>query len=166
MLLGLRFSIGNVLTTGWAAIAVILGVIATAFGVTFLLMRAMGTNRRLGLLIGIGTAIRGNSAIAAAAPVLDVDEEEVSFASAVITLFGMAAMLVYPAVGHLLGLSQDAFGFLAGAGVHDPAQAIASGFTYGAEAGGKATIMKLTRTAFLVPLIVGLSVATRRRASQ
>ncbi len=139
-------------------------VIATAFVVTAALVRTLDVDRRLGILIAVGTAICGNSAIAATAPVIDADDDAISFASAVITLFGTLAMLTYPFLGRLVGLTAEQFGFLAGAGVHDSAQAVASGFMHSATAGGVATVVKLTRTGFLVPVVIGLGVVARRRA--
>lgn len=165
ILLGFRFSIGSVLSTGWSALAVIMAVIVTAFAATGLLMRAIKIDRKLGLLIAVGTAICGNSAIAATAPIVDADDEDISFASAVITLFGTAAMLVYPFIGRLMGLSPEEFGFLAGAGVHDSAQAVASGFIYSDVAGGVATVVKLTRTGFLVPIVIVLGFVARKRTA-
>jgi uncharacterized integral membrane protein (TIGR00698 family) len=163
VLLGLRFGLGHVLELGGSSLGAIATAIAVAFGAVWLLTRFVPMDHRLALLIAVGTAICGNSAIAATAPVIDAEEEQISFASATITLFGMLAMVVYPALGHALGLSDVRFGLLAGAGVHDSAQAIASGFLYSTAAGEAATVVKLTRTAFLVPILVVLSAAASRR---
>lgn len=165
VLLGFRFTIATVLETGWSAIAVIVAVILTAFVVTSLVSWSLGVDRRLAVLIAVGTAICGNSAIAATAPVIDADDDEISFASTVITLFGTAAMLLYPFIGHLIGLDSEQFGFLAGAGIHDSAQAVASGFIYSTTAGDVATVVKLTRTGFLVPAVIAIGFFTRRQSS-
>lgn len=154
VLLGLRFGISEVVAIGGSSLVAIAAVVAAAFGIVALLTRAVGIEPRLGYLIGVGTAICGNSAIIATAPIIDAREEEISFASATITLFGMVAMVGYPLLGLALGLDDQQFGMLAGAGVHDSAQAIASGFIYSPAAGGAATIVKLTRTAFLIPVVV------------
>lgn len=154
VLLGLRFSLGHVVEVGGGSLLAILAVITTAFGTVALLVRLVPVERRVGVLIGAGTAICGNSAVAAIAPLLDAREEEISFATATVTLFGTVAMLGYPLLGHGLGLSNQQFGLLAGVGVHDSAQAIASGFIFSAAAGAAATVVKLTRTAFLIPLLL------------
>jgi uncharacterized integral membrane protein (TIGR00698 family) len=163
VLLGLRFSLGYALTVGADALVTITLVVLTGLGTAFLASWLFGIDRTVSLLIGVGTAICGNSAIAAVAPIVGADDEDVSFASVVITGFGMLAMLTLPALGRLLALSAEQFGVLAGAGVHDAAQAIAAGFLYGDEAGGVATLVKLARTAYLVPLVIVLSVVMHRR---
>lgn len=157
VLLGLRFSLGTVAETGLSALVVIGAVVGVAFAVVWLLRRPLRLSPRLALLIGIGTAICGNSAIAAAAPILDAEEEEVAFASATITLFGTVAIVVYPLLAAVLGLTAEQFGVVAGAGVQDSAQAVASGFIFSPEAGEIATVVKLTRTTFLVPVLLLLA---------
>jgi uncharacterized integral membrane protein (TIGR00698 family) len=102
----------------------------------------------------VGTAVCGNSAIAATAPVIEAEERDVSFAVATITLFGTLAVLLYPLIGHALGLSDAVFGHWAGVAVNDTSQVTATGFAYSAAAGEVATIVKLTRNTLMGPLIV------------
>lgn len=166
VLLGLRFSISDVVSVGGEVLLVITAVVATGLLAGMLLGRILGIDPALALLIGVGTAICGNSAIAAVAPVVDAREDQVSFASVVITLFGMAAMVVLPASGQLLALTEHQLGVLAGAGVHDAAQAIAAGFLSSDEAGGIATLVKLARTAYLVPVVLVLSWVRNRAADR
>ncbi|MFA9444278.1 YeiH family protein [Egicoccus sp. AB-alg6-2] len=163
VLLGLRFSLGVVLEVGARGLLVVLAVVATGLTFGVVVGRRLGASPRLAWLVGIGTAICGTSAIAAAAPIVGAEEDEVSVASVIITVFGTAAMVVLPVVGHRLGMDADTFGVLAGAGVHDAAQAIAAGFSFGPEAGGTATIVKLARTSLLVPVLLVLSVVHGRR---
>lgn len=159
VLLGLRFSLAAVAETGLTAVLVIVCVIAVAFGSIAALGRLLPLGGRLAVLIGIGTAICGNSAIAAAAPIVGADDEEVAFASGTITLFGTIAVVAFPLLGALLGFDDRQFGIAAGSGVHDSAQAVASGFIFSHAAGEVATVVKLTRTAFLVPMLLVLSLA-------
>ena len=105
-------------------------------------------------LIGVGTAICGNSAIAATAPVIEADDEETSFAIATITLFGLLAVLVYPFFGHLIGLSDHSFGLWSGTAVNDTSQVVAVGTIYSDAALDTAIIVKLTRNTLMAPLIV------------
>lgn len=163
VLLGLRFSVGDALTIGGRALGTVAAVVVTGLVVAHLVARWLRLDRTLALLIGVGTAICGNSAIAATAPIVRARDEEVSFASVVITGFGVVAMLVLPTLGRVFGLDPVASGVLAGAGVHDAAQAIAAGFLFGDEAGGVATVVKLARTAFLIPLVFALAIAFRDR---
>ena len=111
----------------------------------------------------MGTSICGNTAIAATAPVIKAQERDVSFAVATITLFGTAAVIVYPLIGHALGMSDNLFGHWVGAAVNDTSQVTATAFGYSVEAGETATIVKLTRNTLMVPVIftVGMWFAAR-----
>lgn len=158
VLLGVRFDLDDLRVVGGPGLLTIAAALLAAAVVAVVVLRLGLLPRRLAILIAVGTAICGNSAIAATAPVLAAREEEVSYASATITLFGTVLIVVLPVAGALLGMGDQQFGFLAGAGVHDSAQAIATGFIYSAESGEVATVTKLARTMALVPLIVVLSV--------
>ncbi len=130
VLLGARLSLADILSTGLGAITVLVIDIALVLTVTLLLGRVLGTSSRLAALIGVGTAICGNTAIIATAPVIRAEERDVSFAVATITLFGTAAVIVFPLVGHALGMSDNLFGHWAGAAVNDTSQVTATAFSY------------------------------------
>ena len=153
VLLGARLSLGDILSTGVGAIAVLVIDIVLVLGVILALGHVLGTSSRLAALIGVGTAICGNTAIVAAAPVIKADERDVSFAVATITLFGTAAVIVFPLIGHALGMSDALFGHWAGAAVNDTSQVTATAFSYSVPAGETATIVKLTRNTLMVPVI-------------
>lgn len=163
VLLGLRFSLGVVAAVGGRALLVVVAVVATGLAVGSWLGRGVGVPARLATLVAVGTAICGNSAIAATAPIVGAEDDEVSVASIIITVFGTVAMVVLPILGHRFDLAPETFGVLAGAGVHDAAQAIAAGFSFGTEAGGTATIVKLARTSLLVPVLLVLSLVVGHR---
>ena len=154
VLLGARLFLGDLLSTGLGALAVIL------IGMAMVLLLALGAGRlfgmppRLALLIGVGTAVCGNSAILATAPVIEAEERDVSFAVAVISLFGILAVLVYPLVGYVLGMNDRFFGHWAGLAINDTSQVTAASFAYSDVAGETATIVKLTRNTLMGPLIV------------
>ncbi|MEX2522055.1 MAG: putative sulfate exporter family transporter [Chloroflexota bacterium] len=154
VLLGARLSFPAVVETGVGALVIIVTCMTLALVVTMLLARRMDVPFRLAALIAVGTAVCGNSAIVAVAPVIGASKRDISFAVAVITLFGFAAVLVYPAAGEMLGLSDSVLGHWAGAGIHDTSQVTAAGFAYSEGAGEIATIVKLTRNTLLGPLIV------------
>ena len=166
VLLGARLSLADILSTGLGAISVLVIDITLVLLVTLTLARFMGMSARLGTLIGVGTAICGNTAIIATAPVIKADDREVSFAVATITLFGTAAVIVFPLIGHALGMSDNLFGHWAGAAVNDTSQVTATAFSYSVPAGETATIVKLTRNTLMVPVIflVGTWFATRGSA--
>lgn len=154
VLLGARLSFGAVLDTSLGALLLIVVCLSFALLLVVWLGRRFGLPPRLALLIGVGTAVCGNSAIIATAPVIEADERDVSFAVATITLFGTLAVLLYPFVGAALGLSDRLFGHWAGVAVNDTSQVTATGFAFSSAAGETATIVKLTRNALMGPLIV------------
>jgi uncharacterized integral membrane protein (TIGR00698 family) len=168
VLLGARLSLADILSTGLGAISVLVIDITLVLVVTLTLARFMGMSARLATLIGVGTAICGNTAIIATAPVVKADDREVSFAVATITLFGTAAVIVFPLIGHALGMSDNLFGHWAGAAVNDTSQVTATAFSYSVPAGETATIVKLTRNTLMVPVIflVGTWFATRQAGAE
>jgi len=110
--------------------------------------------RRLVILIGVGTAVCGNSAIIATAPVLNAEEREVSFAVATITIFGTFAVFLYPLLGSALHLSDQTFGVWSGLAVNDTSQVIAASAAYSPAALDVATVVKLVRNTLMAPLIL------------
>ncbi len=123
-----------------------------------LLGRLLGVPSRLGTLIGVGSSICGNSAIVAAAPAIKAKDEETAFAVSTITLFGVMAVLIYPIIGNLLGMTDTTFGTWAGIAINDTSQVVTAGFIYSEPAGKVATIVKLTRNLFIAPVIVIMSI--------
>lgn len=162
ILLGLRLSLQDVAATGSAAIVLILVCISFALGFAFIIGRALNIPRRLTALIGIGTAICGNSAIIATAPLIEAKEEEVSFAVAMITLFGLIAVIVYPIVGHAFAFADSVFGLWAGVAVNDTSQVVATATAYSSRALDVATVVKLTRNVLLGPVMIMMGVVYAR----
>ncbi len=154
ILLGLRLSLQDVAATGGAAILLVFACIAVALSTAFIIGRLFRIPPRLTALIGVGTAICGNTAIVATAPAIGAKEEEVSFAVAVITLFGLIAVIIYPIIGQTLGLSNTAFGLWAGTAVNDTSQVVAVGAAHSPAALNVATIVKLMRNTIMAPLII------------
>ena len=154
VLLGLRLSLQDVAATGLTALALVTICITAALLMAYAAGRLFHVPARLAALIGVGTAICGNSAILATAPVLEADEEEMSFAVATITLFGLLAVLIYPIIGRQIGLSDRSFGLWAGTAVNDTSQVVAVGAIFSQAALDVATIVKLTRNTLMAPLIV------------
>jgi uncharacterized integral membrane protein (TIGR00698 family) len=154
ILLGLRLSLQDVATTGITALLLVTICITVALLLAYFAGRIFHVPPRLAALIGVGTAICGNTAIVATAPVLEADEEETSFAVATITLFGLLAVLLYPTIGRWLGLTDHAFGLWAGTAVNDTSQVAAVGSIFSEAALDIAVIVKLTRNTLMAPLIV------------
>ena len=165
ILLGLRLSLQDVISTGLASLLLILACLAFALGLAYLFGRLLRIPRRLAALIGVGTAICGNSAIIATAPVIEAKDEDVSYAVATITFFGTLAVLIYPAIGFFIGMTDRAFGLWAGTAILDTSQVVAAGVAFSDAARDVATVVKLVRNTLMAPLIlaIGLVYANAQR---
>lgn len=159
ILLGATLNLTDVARTGLSSLSLLAITIGAGFAVALILGRVLGVQWRMRLLIGMGTVICGGSAIAALAPVIRAKPEEIAYSISVIFLFNMLAVIVFPGLGHLLHLTDQGFGLWAGTAVNDTSAVVAAGFAFSQEAGAYATIVKLTRTTLIIPLllIVGLA---------
>ena len=108
-------------------------------------------------LVSVGTSICGGSAIAAAAPALNAKAHEVAMASATVFALNAVALLIFPAIGHALGFSQEQFGFFAALAIHDTSSVVGAAFQYGEEALKIGTIVKLARALWIVPVTLFLA---------
>lgn len=165
VVLGAQFSFMQVVAIGGKAVLMIVILMCLALLVAHSLGRLAGVPGRLATLIGVGTAVCGNTAITATAPVIHAQDEEVSFAIATNTLFGTLAVFLYPLLGHWLSMSNAAFGTWAGTAVNDTSQVVATGFAFSDAAGKVATAVKLTRNALMGPVIVGIGLVYARGAA-
>ena len=140
---------------------------AASIGATLALGAWLGPRLRLdrntAALISVGTAICGGSAIAAASTVIEASEAQIAVSIGTIFLLNAAALVVFPAVGHLLHLTQAQFGLWAGIAIHDISSVVGAGLCYGPRALATATAVKLSRTLWIIP--VTLALAARRRKS-
>ncbi|HJW73541.1 MAG TPA: putative sulfate exporter family transporter [Geothrix sp.] len=116
------------------------------------LARVLKVERDAGLLISVGTAICGGSAIAAVAPVLRAKEHEISVALATVFLLNAVALVIFPPIGHAAGLGQEAFGLWSALAIHDTSSVVGAGLAYGPRALEVATTVKLARALWIVPL--------------
>jgi uncharacterized integral membrane protein (TIGR00698 family) len=163
--LGAGLSLSQVAHTGLNSLAVTAVTISVAGVSAWWLGRMLGVSGRLKLLIGVGTAICGGSAIAAITPIVKPDDHEAAFAISTIFLFNLVAVLVFPAMGHLLHLSDMGFGMWAGTAINDTSSVVAAGYSYSKAAGDYATIVKLTRATLIIPicLVLAFVVAMREK---
>ena len=157
VLMGLGLSMGQVLSTGARSLPVLLGTLAAALGMAWVAGRLLGLRGNTRTLIGVGTAICGASAIAATEAVIEADEADVSYAIATIFTFNVVAVLLYPSLGHVLGLSQHSFGLWAGTAINDLSSVVAASTIYGHAAASYGVIVKLTRTLAIIPICMGLA---------
>ena len=158
--LGFGLSLNQVAKTGLESLSVTLVTMTVAFLAAWLLGRALGVHDKLKILIGVGTAICGGSAIAAVTPIIKPDEHDTAFAISTIFLFNLVAVLLFPLLGHLLHLSDLGFGLWAGTAINDTSSVVAAGYSFSKEAGDYATIVKLTRATLIIPICLVLAFAT------
>lgn len=160
--LGLRLSLQDVIATGLSSLLLIILCITLALTLAFTAGRLFKVPIRLTTLIGVGTAICGNSAIVATAPTIDAKEDEVGFAVATITLFGLLAVIFYPLIGQWLHLTDRVFGIWSGTAVNDTSQVVAAASAYSPAALNIATVVKLTRNTLMAPIIVLIGLVYQR----
>lgn len=154
--LGFGLSLQQIASTGATSLVVTLVTIVAAFGSAWLLGRLLNIPGRLQTLIGVGTAICGGSAIAAVTPIIKAEEHETAYAVSTIFLFNIVAVVIFPAMGHWLNMTDMGFGMWAGTAINDTSSVVAAGYSYSAQAGDYATIVKLTRATLIIPICFGL----------
>ena len=166
ILLGFGLNLSVILDTGRQSLPIILCTIATSLVIAFVLSRVMHIPGKISTLVGVGSSICGGSAIAATAPVIDADDEEVAQAISVIFFFNVLAAVLFPHFGNLLGFSQtsgEAFGIFAGTAINDTSSVTAAASTWDAMFGlgsatlDKAVTVKLTRTLAIIPITLVLA---------
>jgi uncharacterized integral membrane protein (TIGR00698 family) len=170
VLMGFGLDYHKVLGEGREILAIILVTMAVGGGATFLLSRAAWLSLELSVLLAAGTCICGGTAVALIAPLVKAKEEETSYAVAVIALWGVAAILLYPAIAKLpvvasaLHVTDTSFGIFAGTAIHSTPQVVGAGYVYSEAAGRTATAVKLVRNCFMAPaaLLIALAFARRR----
>ena len=163
-LLGLRLTIAHVGALGWQTVLALLCAVALTILLALLLAKLLGIERSLGLLIGGATAICGASAALAIASVLPKSprlERDTALTVVGVTTLSTLAMVSYPLLSSWLGFDALTSGKFIGATIHDVAQVVGAGYSLSPEAGDAATITKLMRVAFLMPVLVIISLAVR-----
>lgn len=149
--LGFTLSFQQVSATGLESLSITLVTITLAFVTAYLVGCLLGLSGHLRTLIGFGTAICGGSAIAAAAPIIEADDDEIALSISTIFLFNIIAVFLFPFLGHAMGMSDLDFGLWAGTAINDTSSVVAAGYTYSQAAGDIATIVKLSRALMIVP---------------
>jgi uncharacterized integral membrane protein (TIGR00698 family) len=160
--LGFRLSIQELLQLGGAALLIVAISTTIALWFGWWISERLGLAHRLGLLLGVGGAICGASAIVAADSVVQSEKQESAIAIGVITLLGTIGIVLYPLIGHALHMSDYVFGVWDGASLHETAQVVAAGFGMSPEAARIATVVKLARIALLAPVVFWLAWTMRR----
>lgn len=157
IILGLSLNINNVLNVGQKTLLVMVFTLLTCFGGGYFIGKALGLNWKLSNLISAGTGICGGSAIAAIAPTIDAEDNDVAYALSATFLFDMAMIILFPIMGKALGMSAEAFGIWAGTAVNDTSSVVATGYAFSEAAGDYATMVKLTRTLSIIPTVIAFA---------
>lgn len=166
VLLGASVDLPLLLRAGAPLVIAILTVVAVGLAAGYAIGRALGLNPRLATLIACGNAICGNSAIAAVAPVIGADREDVASSIAFTAVLGVVVVLTLPLLIPLLGLDDYQYGALAGMTVYAVPQVIAATFPVGRLAGEVGTLVKLVRVLLLGPVILFFTFRFRKVGEQ
>jgi len=152
VLLGFGMNLTNVVKAGKDGI---IFTVATIFGTLilgYLVGKLLKINEKTSVLISSGTAICGGSAIAAVAPAIDADSEEISVSLCTVFILNSVALVAFPIIGHALNLTQNQFGIWAAIAIHDTSSVVGASAKYGAEALQIATTVKLARALWIAPI--------------
>jgi uncharacterized integral membrane protein (TIGR00698 family) len=158
VLLGSRFLLGDILHLGGISLALVAVALTLSLIFMHLLGRTFKLKPKLTSLLAIGSSICGVSAIIAAKPAIDADDEDASYAIAAILALGAISLFAFPAIGHALHLSDKAYGLWAGLAVDNTAEATAAGALYSDAAGKVAVLAKTTRNALIGFIVLGYAI--------
>ena len=171
ILLGFGLNLSVIAETGKQSLPIIISTITTSLVIAYVLKKRMKISNNVVTLVGVGSSICGGSAIAASAPVIEADDEEVATAISVIFLFNVLAAIIFPWLGTLLHFhGSEGFGIFAGTAVNDTSSVTATASTWdsmynlGTATLDKAVTVKLTRTLAIIPITLGLAYFKMRRA--
>ncbi|RXS42244.1 YeiH family protein [Lactobacillus delbrueckii] len=172
VLLGFGMDLQVVVKTGRQSLPIIICTISTSLLLAWLLHKSLNIPGKISTLIGVGSSICGGSAIAATAPVIDADDDEVAQAISVIFFFNVLAAILFPIFGKLLGFDQTSgtsFGIFAGTAINDTSSVTAAAATWdsmfhlGSQTLDKAVTVKLTRTLAIIPITLALGYFTAKK---
>lgn len=154
ILLGASLNIATILEVGKISLIVMIFTLLAAFGGGYLLGKAFGLDWRLSSLISSGTGVCGGSAIAAVSPVIDAEDHQITYAMSSTFIFDMFMIILFPLMGQGLHLSHMSYGLWTGTAVNDTSSVVAAGYAFSEAAGDFATMVKLTRTLSIIPIVI------------
>jgi len=155
--------LARLLEHGVAILGVVVVTMVAGIAAICALGRVFRLPRPLVLMLSVGTTICGGTAIAIVAPILRAPEADTSRALGTISLWGLAAILIYPLAAHWLGVSDVAFGVFAGSAIHSTPQVLGAGYIYSELAGDTAAAVKLVRSCFIAPVALALALSEAPR---
>ena len=175
VLLGFGMNLGVIFQTGKQSLPIIICTITTSLIIAWIMRKALKVPANTSILVGVGSSICGGSAIAATAPVIDADDDEIAQSIAVIFFFNVIAAIFFPVLGKAIGFDTihgDAFGIFAGTAINDTSSVTATASTWdsmwnlGSETLNKAVTVKLTRTLAIIPITLGLSLIMAKKSAK
>ena len=175
VLLGFGMNLGIIFETGKQSLPIIICTITTSLIIAWVMKKVLKVPANTSVLIGVGSSICGGSAIAATAPVIDADDDEIAQSIAVIFFFNVLAAIFFPILGKAIGFDTvhgDAFGIFAGTAINDTSSVTAAASTWdsmwnlGSETLNKAVTVKLTRTLAIIPITLGLSLIRSKKSAK
>ena len=166
ILMGVTIAFQQVVDAGLQVLLIVgVAVCATVLTVEVLAREFFDIPEKIGSLLAAGSGICGVSAVAAVAGSIKPDQQQIAYAAATVLLFDAITLIIYPTVGHLLGLSDFVFGIWAGTTMFSTGPVTAAGFAYSRNAGEWAVLVKLTRNAFIGVVVIGYVLYYSRRGS-
>ncbi len=175
VLLGFGLNLGVIFETGKQSLPIIVCTIGISLLLAWALHKALRVPSDTAILVGVGSSICGGSAIAATAPVIGADDNEVAQSISVIFFFNVLAAIFFPMLGSAIGFDTsagDAFGIFAGTAINDTSSVTAVASTWdsmwnlGSETLHKAVTVKLTRTLAIIPITLVLAVARAKKSAK
>ncbi|WP_289006987.1 putative sulfate exporter family transporter [uncultured Parabacteroides sp.] len=152
--LGFGMNLHESLKTGKEGMLFTIVSVAAVLVLGIYLGKRLMMDRKTAYLISAGTAICGGSAIAAVGPVVKANDNEMSMALGTIFILNAIALFIFPPIGHLLNMTQEQFGMWAAIAIHDTSSVVGAGAAYGEEALEIATMVKLTRALWIIPITI------------
>jgi len=163
ILLGFGMNLKSIYQAGRDGILLTIITIFGTLALGYLIGKLLKVRGRISALISTGTAICGGSAIAAAAPGIEAEPEQISISLGTVFVLNAVALFLFPFVGHQLGLTQHQFGIWSAIAIHDTSSVVGAASAYGSEALATATTVKLARALWIAPVALMLMVLYRRR---
>jgi uncharacterized integral membrane protein (TIGR00698 family) len=166
ILAGITLSFSQVIQAGKYALILMLFTLTTSFGVGYLCKKIFKINWKLSSLLSVSTAICGGTAVATLGPTIRAKNRDIAYAISATFIFDIITVIAFPWIGRLLGLSDTGYGLWIGTAVNDTSSVVAAGYAFSGAAGSLATIVKLTRTLFIVPIVLVFSWIYTKKESQ
>jgi uncharacterized integral membrane protein (TIGR00698 family) len=154
---GITLSFPQVIKAGKYALLLMLFTLATSFGVGYVCKKIFKINWKLAGLLSVSTAICGGTAVATVGPTIRAKNRDIAYAISATFIFDIITVIAFPWIGRLLGLGDTGYGLWIGTAVNDTSSVVAAGYAFSDAAGLLATIVKLTRTLFIVPVVLVFS---------